>query len=221
MSAVAADPFDKRVELDFDAKERDEHDRLANMFSIIRQLEFLEKANVRGAFSVNDEQDVYAKACDRLLIQYKTALTGFDPPFNLDAFMKEYEMECSLAKHRINVGANANIEHGASSSAAGAGSDVNETKLAMDVTAQIITVIDNIELGRISTDALHPELTSLMGLLNRFRSLPIDFPLKAKIREWLQKLNGMTADQDLAEADTRQLSHDLNIGMDSIRDALN
>lgn len=44
------------------------------MYSIVRQLDFLEKANTRGAFSINDEQDVYAKACDKLLIQYKVCL---------------------------------------------------------------------------------------------------------------------------------------------------
>eukprot|EP00041_Stephanoeca_diplocostata_P041778 m.8844 g.8844 ORF g.8844 m.8844 type:complete len:224 (+) comp6768_c0_seq2:162-833(+) len=217
MAAGGADPLSKRVELEFNAKERDEFDRLANMYSIVRQLDFLEKANTRGAFSINDEQDVYAKACDKLLIQYKTALTGFNPPFVLDDFIAEYEIECGLAKHRITVGTNANIEHGGASG--GSKDDGNETKLAMDVAAQIVTVLDHIQLNRVSTDILHPELSNLMGLLNSFSSLPIDFPTKVKLREWLAVLNAKPADEDLGDAETRQLAHDLNVGMDSIREA--
>lgn len=40
------------------------------------------------------------------------------------------QMECGLAKHRISIGTNANIEHGGASGGSSK-EDGNETKLAM------------------------------------------------------------------------------------------
>lgn len=79
---------------------------LANLYSLILALDYLERAHVRDAVSPQQ----YHPACTRLLNQYKTILHLVGSPA-LDDFMKQYRMECTAARHRLQVGVPATVEH--------------------------------------------------------------------------------------------------------------
>lgn len=80
---------------------------LANLYSLILALDYLERAHVRDAVSPQE----YHPACTRLLSQYKTILhlVGSNP--SLDEFMNQYRLDCTAAKHRLQVGVPATVEH--------------------------------------------------------------------------------------------------------------
>ena len=60
----------QEVRLHENAREREEIENQAELYSIIKTLQELEKANIKDAISTKD----YETQCSRLLVQYKTAL---------------------------------------------------------------------------------------------------------------------------------------------------
>ncbi|ORY85576.1 vacuolar protein sorting-associated, partial [Protomyces lactucae-debilis] len=101
-----------RISLDEDVKlvtggtgERDAYDTLAVIYGILVSLEFLERAYVRDAVTLEQ----YDAACLRLLSQYRTGLTttprvadAFEN--GLDGFMAKYRVSFPLAAARIRQG---------------------------------------------------------------------------------------------------------------------
>ena len=56
---------------------------------------------------------------------------------------------------------------------------------------------------------IHPVLSTLLASLSRVPQLSPDFEGKVKAKEWIARLNKMGASDELNEAQSRQLSFDL------------
>lgn len=118
----------QEVRLTHSNSDRERVAELANLYSLILALDYLERAHVRDAVSPQQ----YHPACTRLLNQYKTILhlVGSSSP-SLDDFMKQYRMECTAARHRLQVGVPATVEHHGDSSSPhhpNTGGDPHNTK---------------------------------------------------------------------------------------------
>lgn len=90
--------LDEEVKLADSAAERDLHESLAEIYSIIVTLDALEKAYLRDSIKESE----YTETCDRLLRQYKGALSdeSVNAAFqDLETFKQEWEVG-KLALHK-------------------------------------------------------------------------------------------------------------------------
>jgi len=81
----------QEVKLFNNPKEREMYDNMADLYSIIKTMEHLEKAYVRDSITAKD----YAPACNKLLAQFKGAqsLVKETVP-DVDKFMQDYKLDC-------------------------------------------------------------------------------------------------------------------------------
>lgn len=87
-------------ELELTIEEEDKIQNQANIYSLIRTLQFIEKAY---SFSRVD-RETYMKETNILLEQYKTSVEAF-PNYKLDDFVNEYKLhDCQFAINRIKQG---------------------------------------------------------------------------------------------------------------------
>lgn len=217
----AGSVLDQRVSLNLSPNEREGYDHRQTMYCLIRQLEFLEKANSQGVFQTAEDESKYAEECDKLLRQYKQNLQWLNggKPFDLEGFMKEYEISPStipVVMHRITVGVNGLVEHGGNNTSSSTGQDA---QFVVDAVTAFITVSDMIAMDCSSVDQLHPQMTKILDALNKLPKLPADYPAKIKMRDWLTKLSNMKADESLDESDGRQLTFDTQTELTNLRQA--
>ncbi len=86
--------------LRLDPNEENELQKFQNLFSIIKTLDYLEWAYMSGKVKGSD----YDSECRQLLHLFKMQ-SGDVPNFNLDNFVKEYNlMHCQSAQRRIKDG---------------------------------------------------------------------------------------------------------------------
>ncbi|KAF9970834.1 hypothetical protein BGZ73_006393 [Actinomortierella ambigua] len=196
--------LDEEIKLTTNNRERAQMDNMADLFSIIVALEHLELAYIRSAVT----QKEYTPTCRQLIAQFKTAMSLLgDIVPDLEKFMKEYDLNCTAAAKRIKIGVPATVEFGD-----GVNMETNgqkTAKAAVDAASSYITLIDTIKLGMLAVDAVHPRLADLIQSLNDVPALPADFEGRAKLVEWLIKLNGMKASDELDADERRQLEFDL------------
>ncbi|KAF9585164.1 hypothetical protein BGW38_003648 [Lunasporangiospora selenospora] len=196
--------LDEEIKLTTNNRERAQMDNMADLYSIIVVLEHLEMAYIRSAVTHTE----YTPACRQLIAQFRTAssLLGDVVP-DLEKFMKEYNLDCPAAAKRIKIGVPATVEFGD-----GVTNEANGHRTAKYVAETVqnyITVVDTLKLGIVAVDNIHLLLAELMQSLNNVRSLPQDFEGRAKVREWLIKLNSMRASEELNAEERRQLEFDL------------
>jgi ESCRT-I complex subunit VPS28 len=154
----------------------------------------------------------YVTECNKLISQFRVAeklALEKKPNTNhtsTETFMQIYQMECPLASHRLLVAGVPEIMSTAntSTSAKRAGITVAET------AEHFITTMDALKLNTKAVDDLQPLLSDLMNALTRLPETPNDFEPNRIVQQWLQKLNLMRAIDDIDEADSRQLSLDLD-----------
>jgi len=191
------------IQLASDRTKRVMFDNLADLFSIIVAIEHVETAYVRDVLSEKD----YSKTCSKLIAQFKTLHEAVaDTVPDIEAFMKEYHMTCKYAANRIKLGVPATVYHG---SGGDAGEKGQELKIFHAVQA-FITTMDTLKLDMKAVDELHPQLTELVESLNKVTTLPPDHESKAKVKDWLVRLNKMKAHDELSVDDARQMAFDLD-----------
>lgn len=120
-------PLDTEIPLYETNKERDKYESLSELYSIIIAINCLEKSYVKDTLS-NNLND-YTNAIIRLLNQYNVILKDDDirSEFkNLDEFCARFNIDCPLAKKRIQIGIPATIEHAVSMSTNNS-NDVNQS----------------------------------------------------------------------------------------------
>lgn len=187
----------ERVKLFENNKERERFETLADLYSIIKTVEHLERAYVRDSV----EAEPYSKACTKLIAQFKTLnnIVGEYVP-SVEDFMKTYQLRCPAAENRLlKIGVDAVVEHGSTSN--------KGQKLIAETAQHFITAMNALQLQQKSVDQLQPWLASLSYSLNE---CPIkDYEGKSKIKEWLILLNSMKATDELNDEQVRQLSFDL------------
>lgn len=84
------------------SKERDQLERLADLYSIIKATELLEAAYSRDAISPNE----YSDACNKLISQFKATEKGLllsKAITSTDNFYRDYQIDCPRAYERLVV----------------------------------------------------------------------------------------------------------------------
>lgn len=197
-----------KVRLWENRQEREEQEQQADLFSILKVTEKLERAWTRGLLSSGD----YEKQCRMLIAQFKTLWDSLRVQVpDISDFMQRYTMQCPMAYQRLVViGVPATVQHGGSTLPASAPSQTVSTGAQVsDTTAAFITCLDNVRLEMLAVDQLNPVLSDLLGALIRMPEVPPDFSGKLHVTNWLKKLNGMRADDELDRSEARQLEHDI------------
>eukprot|EP01102_Stenamoeba_stenopodia_P011481 TRINITY_DN3534_c0_g1_i3.p1 TRINITY_DN3534_c0_g1~~TRINITY_DN3534_c0_g1_i3.p1 ORF type:complete len:215 (-),score=52.12 TRINITY_DN3534_c0_g1_i3:128-772(-) len=190
-------------------KERETYDNLAELYSIIKTTEYLEKAFIRDAISPTE----YTDACWKLINQYKTAAGYLQT--DIHKFIQDYRLDCKAAVERlIVVGVPATIIHPTPAPAPVVGQKIAEC------VQYFITAMDSLRLKMVAVDQIQPLLVELLDGLNKVVSLGPDFEGKTKVKNWLVILNRMKASDELDEDQIRQLLFDLESSYNAFHKAL-
>ena len=164
-------------------------------------MEKLEKAYVNSAVPSAE----YESACSELITKYKTLRnTLSDTVPDVSRFMATYSMHCASARHRLQVGLPATIEHRVNKP--------GEKSSAVSVAECVhhyIGVMDTIKLNMVAKDQVAPCLSDLLASLYKVPQLPADFKGKHVAQQWLDTLEKMRASDELGEDESRQLLFDV------------
>jgi len=185
------------VKLYSNNREREKYDHMADLYSIIRTTEALERAYVRDAISPED----YKNQCRKLISQFTAALElAKDDVPDVKKFMLDYKIDhCKAAAHRL-------IEEPIPRGAPIA----NDTSRVIAETVQyFITAMDSLKLNMTAVDQINPILVDLYDSLCKISTLAPDWEGKVKLKNWLVTMQNMKAHEELNESQVRQLLFDL------------
>lgn len=214
--------LDQEVSLFNTVQQREVYESLAELYSIITVLDFIEKSYVKDTLN-KDGQDQYTPTVLRLLAQYNTILKNSEVNkefVSLDHFKKNYNLNCPSATSRIEIGVPATVEHAINiPSSSGLGNSTGNgnggvgggasARAVAEATGNFITCMDALKLNYRAKDQLHPLLSDLMTSVNKVSSNK-EFDGRGKLIEWLIKINKMNINEELSEEDSRQLLFDLD-----------
>lgn len=187
----------EEVKLFRNAREREKHDNMADLYAVVNTLQHLEKAYIRDCVTPKE----YTAACSKLLVQYKAAfrqVQGGDFP-TIEAFVKKFRLDCPAALERIKEDRPITIKDDKG----------NTSKCIADIVSLFITIMDKLRLEIRAMDELQPDLRDLMDTMSRLNLIPADFEGKQKVSEWLSRLSNMQASDELSDTQARQLLFDL------------
>ncbi|GAB0094734.1 Vacuolar protein sorting-associated protein 28 homolog [Sergentomyia squamirostris] len=179
------------------AREREKHDNMAELYAVINTLQNLEKAYIWDCITPQE----YTAACSKFLVQYKVAfkqIQGAEFP-NVEAFVKKFRLDCPAALERIREDRPITIKDDKG----------NTSKCIADIVSLFITLMDKLRLEIKAMDELHPELRDLVDAMARLSLIPEDFEGRTKVSGWFNTLNAMQVSDELTEAQVRQLLFDL------------
>ncbi|KAJ8710425.1 hypothetical protein PYW07_009791 [Mythimna separata] len=187
----------EEVKLYRNAREREKHDNMAELYAVVSTLQHLEKAYMRDCVRAQE----YTAACSRLLVQYKVAFKQVqaDEFPNIEAFVAKYRLDCPAALERIRENKPNLIKDDKG----------NTNKYIAEIVSLFITLMDKLRLEFRAMDMIQPELRDLRDTMDRLIMLPEDFEGKIKVQEWVDKLSEMSASDELSESQVRQLLFDL------------
>ncbi|BFZ63980.1 Vacuolar protein-sorting-associated protein 28 [Saitoella coloradoensis] len=241
-AAYAPLPLTDPIKLWTTPSDRDLHHDLAELYSLLLSLEFLEKAYVRDQVS----EEEYERNCVRLLAQWGTLLKSESVKGafgDLEGFMGKYRISAPAAAYRISIGVPANVEHApappavpevststpptlSSNTPGSGGGGPNPQKVASAVQ-NFITFLDALKLSYRAKDQLHPLLSDLIQSVDAVipphpNAAPIaaeggeattrPFEGRGKILYWLIELNKMKASDECSEEQVRQMMFDVEGG---------
>lgn len=186
--------------------EKEDIDVLANVASIIRATELLEKYFTKGKINADD----YTEQCSLLIMQFKATEKFLKIP--IDAFIKQYFYEngrrvgCDRAYNRLVViGQPETVINAILSTHKIKPSDISA------ITESLITAEDALALGYRGMDQLLPLLTDVLTNLGKVGGLKPDFIGKVKLVQWVEKLQLLRAAAEIGDDDMRQLGLDLGL----------
>ncbi|CAH0597082.1 unnamed protein product [Chrysodeixis includens] len=187
----------EEVKLYRNAREREKHDNMAELYAVVSTLQHLEKAYMRDCVRAQE----YTAACSRLLVQYRVAFKQVqaDEFPNIEAFVAKYRLDCPAALERIRENKPNLIKDDKG----------NTNKYIAEIVSLFITLMDKLRLEFRAMDMIQPELRDLRDTMDRLLMLPEDFEGKIKVQEWVDKLSEMSASDELSEGQVRQLLFDL------------
>tara|TARA_B110000459_G_scaffold188685_1_gene222076 strand:- start:1316 stop:1942 length:627 start_codon:yes stop_codon:yes gene_type:complete len=181
-------------------------DDFANLFALIKTVEKLEKAYVNSSISTSQ----YESSCSELITKYKTLRTTLsDLVPDVSHFMATYSMHCAAAKHRLQVGLPATVEHRVQNTSSNNASGSNSAVSVAEAVHHYIGAMDTLKLNMVAKDQVAPCLSDLHSSLYKVNQLPADFPGKNMVLTWLEKLEKMRASDELSDDETRQLLFDV------------
>lgn len=218
--------LDEEVKLADSATERDLIDSLAEIYSIIRTLDGLEKAYQKDALRENE----YTEMCTKMIKQYQSILSdkSVEREFgSLEGFMREWDV-CTafdIIVWRILLADGEKIQCPRAAETLRAGlprtevyvqqGNVPPTKppagppgsLILAATENFITFLDALKLNLVSKSTLHPLLSDVIQSVNKVTDT--DFEHRGKIIQWLITLNQMRTTEELSEEQAGDLAFDM------------
>jgi len=193
------------------SQERERLDNNAEVYSIVKTIQTLEKAYSKDY--IRPEQ--YTPACQRLLSQFKVAFRLVQHEFkSLDKFIQFYKMEdCYAAIDRIKEDRPITIRDDGQS----------KQKTTMEITTCLMTLMDSLELQQWEVKELLPNLRLLTANFDRFSALPRTFEGGRKMKEWQKKLQEQLSENisDTLDEDTvTRFKYEIQACYDEFRDVL-
>ena len=192
--------FDGELELTIEEEEKIQNP--ANIYSLIRTLQFIEWAY---NFSHIDRES-YTKETNIILEQYKNATNAYPEYEGLDDFVKHYKLEdCSFAINRIKEG---NVKEGASSQVIAIQKMTqyfNDLNLMLDSDTLSVADIVQLYLELCNT---FDDLKNLINLQNEDIN---------KIKQcYLNLKNNRKAADILSEEEKKQMKIDLGVASSTV-----
>eukprot|EP00392_Amoebophrya_sp_AT5.2_P009026 g9054.t1 len=183
------------------AQEKKSLEATANMVSIIRAVECLEKAFVNGLIMQPD----YERNCNSLIQQFKVQQTSLKEQYpDFSTFWIDHQLECPLARERLQKwGVPASMLYNSSSSTTSSNLHV------FDACQYTTTLIDSLKMEMRAVDEILPTLKETLGSVNKIHGLPEKLDGRDKLGTWLQRLHAMNADDRLSESEARQLAFEV------------
>jgi len=191
--------FLEEVRLYESSGERERLDNLSELYAVIIALENLEKILGRDYISPKE----YTAECSKLLTQFKVTLKLL-PGLDFQDFLKKYKVNCPAALERIQQDRPTTVK----------GDDQSNSTIA-EIVALFITLQDQLKLNIRAVDELFPILTDLRHAMETLSYLPSDFDGRSKVIIWHQKLNGMSASEEIADEVARQMVFELETAYNS------
>ncbi|CAH4023619.1 vacuolar protein sorting-associated protein 28 homolog isoform X1 [Pieris brassicae] len=198
----------EEIKLYRNAREREKHDNMAELYAVVSTLQHLEKAYMRDCVRAQE----YTAACSRLLVQYRVAfkqVQGDDFP-TIESFVSKFRLDCPAALERIRENKPNLIKDDKG----------NTNKYIAEIVSLFITLMDKLRLDLRAMDMIQPELRELKDAMDCLTMLPEDFIGKIKVQEWLEMLSAMSASDELSEAQARQLVFDLETSLGAFNKTL-
>lgn len=186
----------EEIKLYENARQREEIDNRANVFSLIRTIECLEKAYIKDSVT----PDQYTSSCNLLLDQFNAAFKLIKDKFpDVESFAKKYLLHCPSAMERIKEGRPITVRDNRG----------NVSKSIAEIVSLFITIMDRLRLEIRAMDELYPDVKELYEIMSRMSSLPAGFEGRTKVKKWLDELHQMQASDELSDEQSRQMLFDL------------
>ncbi len=115
-------------------------------------------------------------------------------------------MECPRGTERLRIGLPATVEQASQASHRASGGQAAGSAIS-DATENFITFLDALKINMHSKYSLHPLLSDVITSVNKVTDG--DFEGRAKIVQWLIVLNQMKANDEITEAQARELNFDM------------
>lgn len=217
--------------------ERDLLDQLAELYSIIRTLDSLEKAFQKDALPAHE----YEGLARKMIQQYTSILSddGVEREFGgLEAFMRAWGIECPRAAETLRAGLprtevlrvpqgqqsqqSNHHHHQQQQQSIQQGLQQQQSQslqqhtvplagasgaLILTATENFITFLDALKLKLTTKSALHPLLAEVIQSVNKVTDK--DFEYRGKIISWLIRLNQMRANEELGDDEVDELAWDM------------
>lgn len=191
-------------------EEEQEVEPLANIYSLIRTLEFIEWAYNFGHIT----QEVRLEQGRQILNQYYTLVDAYQEQFeNINDFCKKYDLtDCRLAIKKISEGYGRNDS--------GFGNAMELAQRFSDISNLFFLKPDPsvcVMIGDIT-----PLFSDLVNCLNKCSSIfPPNIPDIMKVFQWFNVIKSRKAAEFLTREEEEQIKLDLNVAYETIQKYLN
>lgn len=183
------------------------HTPSPDLFSLLKTTDALERAYVRDYIHAAD----YERECSKLIQQFRVLWNTLrDQIPSLSDFARRHALDCNYGIRRLESGMTALSEHSTPSAAAVSGNQNYLLGLVFDLSTQLVTIKDAIELDMTQVITLKPRIEEAYTHITRLTHLPPDFEGRDKMKGWIAKMNLMAAADRLTEGEKEQLRLDID-----------
>ena len=187
---VPAD-LQEEIKLYENARQREEIANRANVFSLIRTIECLEKAYIKDSVT----PDQYTSSCNLLLDQFNAAFKLIRDKFpDVESFAKKYLLHCPSAMERIKEGRPITVRDNRG----------NVSKSIAEIVSLFITVMDRLRLDIRAMDELYPDVKELYEIM---RSCPECHPFRPALKDESRLRNGWMSSSKCRLATNSQMNN--------------
>lgn len=192
-------------DIDLTAEEESEIEPLANIYSLIRTLDFIEWAYNFGHIT----PEVHLEQARIILGQYNTLVDAYREKFeNLTEFCSKYDLnDCKLAINRIN---------------SGLGGDQTSFGLVMELNQRFNDTSNIFNLrygqeGQIMIGDITQIYSDLINCINKCKSLiPPNLPDVKKLMDWYAIIKSRKAADFISVEEEQQIKLDINVAYETI-----